>query len=139
MLDASSSFTRSISSVLNNFGHCLYDVWSELFPTYRTYFYGSPLWNIADKNASRFYTARLKAVRKMFNLPNMTHNELLSKVTISCFSSQNMSLRFLSNLISHGSGSSVAKSYNFLLFKCGITHNVLQYDSLPTIIKRIGQ
>ena len=35
------------------------------------------LWDYGDRNIDRFYVNWRKAVRKLFNLPHRTHNELL--------------------------------------------------------------
>jgi hypothetical protein len=155
MRDASYTFTRNVNAVLYNFRHCSYDVRFQLFRSYCTSFYGSPLWNIADNNISRFYISWCKAMRKLFELPYRTHNKLLplianckpiecqlmcrmAKFIFSCLSSQNMSLCLLSDLVTRGSGSSISKSFNYILFKCRFTNNMFYNNSLSKIMKFIN-
>ena len=113
-----------VHSVLHDFRHCSDDSRLELSRSPCTSFNWSLLWNIGDKNLV-FILHGAKQYDKC-----LTYQVELVVYSEKC-------LRLLASLVIIGSGSSITKQSNFVLFKCGITRNMFDYNSLSPIIKRI--
>jgi hypothetical protein len=144
MQDASNVVTRQVNFVLHNFSHCSYDVKYELLKSFCTSYYGSPLWNMASKCMSAFYVTWRKAIRKIFDVPNRTHCDLLPiiadckhietqllcrmvKFIYGAVSSQNLCLNMMINIAMKGSLSPKADSFNHLLCKSNITRYMAKH------------
>ena len=63
--------------LLSKFGNCPSDAKNSMFRTFCTSFYGSPLWSLVGKNIECFYVAWRKCIRKIWNVSNMIHCNLL--------------------------------------------------------------
>ena len=61
--------------VMAKFSMCNYLTRAKLFNTYCTSYYGSPLWNL--NNIDNFYCTWRKCIRRVWNIPNRTHNRYL--------------------------------------------------------------
>ena len=155
ILEASNTLTRKVNSILHNFRHCSYDVKYKLFNSYCTSYYGCPLWNLSSNVMSRFYVTWRKSIRRLFDLPNMTHCDLLpviadcknietqllcrmSKFVYKAMSSQNIYLRMLMNVATAGSRSILSKSFNHMLFKSKLSNHVFKTSSLSCMIKNVS-
>ncbi len=62
----------------------------------------------------------------------------MAKFIFTCLSSQYITLYLLSDLVTRGSGSSISKSFNYMLFKCRFTNNMFYSNSLSKIMKYIN-
>lgn len=150
MLDASNILTRNVNFISHNFGYCTYDVKYELFKSYCTSFYGSPLWNLTGNHINRFYTTWRKSIRKIFDLPYRTHCNMLpviaqclhietqllcrfAKFVFKAISSQNVYLSMLMNMSIQGSRSPLSDNFNHMLAKSGISRVMFVQCKLNTI------
>ena len=113
---------------------------------YCTSYYGSSSWNITDIFMSVFYVTWLKAIRKVFGLPYLTHCDLLPviaeckhietqllcrlvKFVNGAISSHNVKLNLLMNIAINGSLSHISDNINHMLSKAKITrHMVKSYN-----------
>ena len=59
--------------VMRKFGFCAADIRLTMFRTYCTNYYGCPLWKLDSKSIHRFCARWRKCVRKLWNVPPMTH------------------------------------------------------------------
>lgn len=138
--EMSHDLTWRVNSIISNFNFCKSNVKYNLFRSYCTSFYGACLWNMQDKAVNMFYTTWRKSIRKIFDIPQRTHCNLLPLIADclpiqiqflsrivrfiqSCIRSHNDVLNVLSNLALSGSGSSVAGSCNFIMSKYKLVLN----------------
>ena len=155
MLDASNVVTRQVNFVLHNFSYCSYDVRYELLKSYYISFYGSPLWNMTSKCMFVFYVTWRKAIRKLFDIPNRTHCDLLPIIAdckhietqllcrlvkfICCaISSQNLHLNMLIDIAMNGSLSPMADSFNHLLSKSKITRYMAKHCDANVLLNIVS-
>ena len=76
----SNKFCVAFNSMMSVFGSLSCDLKYRLFKTYCMPLYGSVLWDFSDKGADYFFTQWRKSIRKLFNLPNTTHCNLLCHI-----------------------------------------------------------
>ena len=62
-----------INKLVNKFKGSKYNVKCNLLRSYCTSFYGSQCWNLNDKNIGSLLTMWNRGVRKLFQLPFITH------------------------------------------------------------------
>ena len=146
MMGAAQSLTRSVNGVLHNFKYCSYDVKLQLFNSYCTSFYGSPLWNFTNRRMDVFYVSWRKAIRKLLDLPYTTHSYMLPiisdfrdiEVQLMCrftkfmhtaMSSHNSYLRLMTNVAAQGSRSNVSMNFNQLLYKAKMSASMFRSSS----------
>jgi len=120
-------FNRKVNMVNTHFHHVQFDVLYQVFKTYCMPLYGSQLWDHGTKYADKFNTNWRKAIRKIFNLPNRTHCDLLPYICDddlpavqlyfriisfcrSLVNSSNEISRICYNLAISGSGSAVSNN-----------------------------
>ena len=77
MDEAISSFNVSLNSILNTFGNVYIPVKYKLFKTYCMSLYGCVLWDFDCTQMNRFYVSWRKALRRLYNLSNRTHNRYI--------------------------------------------------------------
>ncbi len=71
------AFNAKVNMVKSHFHHIDSDGLYQIFKTYCMPLYGSQLWDYDNQFIDKFYIAWRKAIRKLFDLPNMTHCNLL--------------------------------------------------------------
>ncbi len=70
----------SMNLLLSRFG-CIYsETKYVLFRTFCTSYYGCPLWNLESNQMLKFYIAWRKCIRRLWSLPNRTHNKLIHNI-----------------------------------------------------------
>ena len=119
--------------VLSRFGRCTVDVVNNLFNTFCTNFYGSALWNLADKYMERFVISWRKCVKRIWNLPMRTRSSLLAPILgkpdlkdqlllrftnfyTGCLSSSNNIISLISKVVVH-SKTDVAENIKMVAWK----------------------
>ncbi len=66
-----------LNNLLADFSHCDSSILSTLFRSYCLNVYGSQIWTYNDAYINTFYTCYRKAIRRIWNIPNRTHNNLV--------------------------------------------------------------
>ena len=74
-------FWKSFNTFFADFGHVYPDIQCKLFNQFCCSFYGSQLWNFNDY--SIICTAWRKALRKIWNVPHMTHCKIVALLSNS--------------------------------------------------------
>ena len=76
--NAVNDFYMRTNCLLSDFSFSGCSTFSHLFNTYCMNIYGSPLWKYYDKKLLKlFYVAWRKSLRRVWNISNVTHNNLL--------------------------------------------------------------
>ena len=129
--DCLNAFNGKVNMVKSHFGHIDLDSLYQIFKTYCMPLYGSQLWDYDNKNINTFNVAWRKAIRRLLNLPNTTHCNLLPYIcddippniqlyrrVISFVNglskSKNVVTSLCYRLIVNGSGSSVSNTISVL-------------------------
>ena len=71
------SFCKQVNLFCARFGHLPVIIRRKLFQSFCLSFYGSQLWDLNHKELQFFDTACRKAIRRVCNLPFMTHSAIL--------------------------------------------------------------
>ena len=139
---ASDLYIRT-NKINTHFPLCSYSVKRQLFKSFCSSFYGSPLWNLS--RLGLLSVAWRKSLRRLFGLPNRTHcaflplvygghsleNDLFlryCKFMDRVMSSDNKLTRVASELI-RGSSSTAALNLRFVLSKIGRSSDMINNDS----------
>ena len=72
-----------VNSVLYDFKDIPCDVKAKLLDSYCLDVYGSQLWNYSKHDVDMYFTAWRKSIRRLWNIPNTTHCNLLSSINSS--------------------------------------------------------
>ena len=78
--DCIHTFNGRVNMVKSHFHHIDPDALYQIFKTYCMPLYGSQLWDYDSKTVDLFYVSWRKAIRKLLNLPNRTHCNLLPHI-----------------------------------------------------------
>ena len=76
-------FYCRVNSVLCDFKDIPCDGKAKLLASYCLDVYGSQLWNYSKHDVDMFFTARRKSIRRLWEIPNTTHCNLLSSINSS--------------------------------------------------------
>ena len=83
----STAIKRSVSDLycrtnitLSQFSYAYSWIKDRLFQSYCMALYGCQLWDVSDKNTELFYVAWRKCIRRVWGLPQRTHNILLPAI-----------------------------------------------------------
>ena len=116
----SHNISKSITDILSHtnyvlakFGFCSADVKAKLFDSYCTNYYGSPLWALNNTEVNKFYVAWRKCIRRVWDLPNRTHNQLVPHIHNVLSIENQLLLRFVTFFYD------VVHSSNSLVKLCG--------------------
>ena len=90
-----SCFLGAINKLQGNFGKMYSHVKVKLFRTYCCAFYGSQLWNMADKGFLNICTQWNKGMRKMLGLHYQSHRWLLGPISSQTHISQRFNCKWL--------------------------------------------
>jgi hypothetical protein len=66
-----------VNVLVAQFGHCFSTTKYKLFKSFGMSLYGCVIWNFTPRKLERFCVAWRKSVRKIFNVPYLTHSNLL--------------------------------------------------------------
>ena len=117
--------------LLSQFARCNVDVKYRLFKSYCMCLYGSQLWDFSNSSCNRLYTAWRKCIRRLFGIPNTTHNRLLHLICndvnvqlqlqcrmlnflLSCSKSKSAPVHLCLQLALNGSRSSMSRSWFYV-------------------------
>ncbi len=78
---------NSTNKMLSKFSYCSSHVKTELFKTYCSSYYGCVIWNFNSTYIQRFYVTWRKITRRIWDVPNITHCDLLP-ILMSSYSIQ---------------------------------------------------
>ena len=115
--------------------------------------YGAQLWNYSDTSNESFYVAWRRVLRRMWNLPNRTHNNLLPymfdtkpieivlesrclKYIYKCINSSNSTVRLISLSALNNRRSVLGVNFRYLAFKYKIDRS-MWYSSLKCVMDKI--
>ncbi len=132
-----SDMVRRANVLLAQFGHASSDVIYQLFKSLCMGLYGCQLWDWSATLAPSLYTAWRKIVRRIYRLPNRTHNALVHLVCndlppegqlhlrtlkfVSALSkSSNSAVNLCYRLMLNGSRSAISNSLNVICQKYGL-------------------
>lgn len=149
------TFIRQVNSLLAYFKHLSSTVKFRLFMSYCSSFFGSEIWSLDNKGLDAVSIAWRKSLRRIWQLPNTSHNFLLPLVSgcipifdeivrrshnfyFSCINSSNILLSFVAkHSLLYGKGYSLLgrnsilfrDSYNlFLNRRCAVIKDSNQYS-----------
>lgn len=139
---------RKTNMVMAYFGHASVAARYSLFKSFAMCLYGSQFWDMTDNYIENLFVAWRKCVRRIFNLPNRTHNYLvpliaeesietvLEQRTIkfldNLVKSKNMYMKMCKDLIFAGSGSPISKNLILISRKHGV--NKYQFDTVKQAV-----
>ena len=138
-------FNVKCISMLLDFKHLQCDVLSKLIGVYCLDVYGSQLWDYESGRAEVFYVAWRKAMRRVWQLSNVTHCSLLpiicnclpSDITLekrflkfiwNCFNNSNTIVQIIVNISMKNRKSVLGINFRYLAFKYKIKSNYWQED-----------
>ena len=134
LLRCKNDFVSKLNFIISNFGSCCTDVKYSLLKTFCMSLYGCVLWDLSDKSIETFYTTWRVGIRKLLNLPRMTHGkylpEIVNDIPVECqlhrrvikfvnslFDSENSVIKCCTKLALNGSRSVVSRNINYVLSK----------------------
>ena len=147
------NFNASYNYFMASFGKCQSLVKNKLFIQYCTSFYGSQIWPVYKKDIIKKISIRWRmALRRIWNLPNNTHCDLLplisSQVPIeiqlkcrflkfyrSMLESENSLIRYMSRLMTFSCNSIMGNNLNRILYDLDVDIYELEKLSLNKIKK----
>ena len=144
-----------VNSLMCHFSHATYHVRYKLFKSLCMSLYGCVLWDLTSKSVNTFYCAWRKAVRRILNVSQRTHNILLPLICEdnhieyqmylrfilfyqAISNSKNALVRFMSQFTLYGSGSPVSRNLNYIcnklnISKCNLSHVYKSQINFPSI------
>ena len=90
-----SDLAYRVNHVIATLGKCKSDVISKVFNSKCSHFYGAQAWNLEDKNIINFQTMWNRSIRRLFELPAMTHRKLLPLLNNTCSATEQIYCRFV--------------------------------------------
>ena len=66
-------FIINVNGIISLFGKAHSNVKYSLFKSFCLALYGSSIWNFDSKGVRKFYVTWRKCIRRLLNLPNLTH------------------------------------------------------------------
>ena len=75
--DAIAKFWKSFNLFIADLGHIYSSLKCKLFKQYCCSFYGAPLWLLSSNRVEDLCIAWRKALRNLWNVPNMTHKDII--------------------------------------------------------------
>lgn len=100
------SLIAQTNSVICYFSRLRSSTKLQLFNSYCNSFFGCELWDLGDKSLDNMSTAWRKAIRRIWNIPNVTHNYLLPIIS-NCLPPLDLFccrfLAFLNSCLTHDS------------------------------------
>ena len=134
-------FYSRFNILYSMFNHVPINVKYFLFKTYCMPLYGSQLWDFSSNNVNSFYVAWRKCIRRLLQISNLTHNNLLNvlcddlpvdtqlhkrflRFAHGIFCSSNSCVNICGRVSINGSGSDFCKSLNFISYK----YKICKYD-----------
>jgi hypothetical protein len=92
-------FRGQANNVICSFNKCEAVVRLKLFQSYCLSFYGSVLWDLSNMSIETICTAWRIALRRIWNVPNLTHGKLLAGISLCLPLMDEFRCRFISFVI----------------------------------------
>ena len=151
--NAVNDLTYRTNVLLSRYQHCSSYVLCELFHSYCSHYYGSPLWKLDEKSMQKLHTTWKKCIRKILHLPYRSRSKflplLINRSTVNCqllhrfikfyrgcLSSENSLLNFISEVCIAEGKSVVAENCKLAMYymQCNFSFLV---SSRPAILSKI--
>ena len=150
--DVTNKFITAVNYVLCMFSKCQSIVKHKLFLSYCMPLYGSVLWDISSEKINYFYTQWRKSVRRIWNLPYTTHNNLLNHVCneecidvqihkrfvvffLSLLKTENKYVKCCVNMALNGSRSKLCNSLNYIAYKYKINKEQISKNVVCSVYR----
>ena len=147
------NFYRRSNNVISNFRMCDSITLNNLHSSYCTSFYGIELYNFSEDYMNDIYVAWRKCIRRIFKIPNTSHNFIVSKLNYCIINRLDSRLtKFIYNML-HSNNivvqsivksklllcprSIISENYKYLSYKYKLCH-LDWHNTLSHLLKKIN-